>query len=105
MNEATFVPQASATPGSVKNMRLSSIYSPKVAAAAAPDLKSSELRAASPLAKSKPKSQEVFDESGIAVPFERKLPPPNAFSAQLLPGKLMQLPDGKIMKKRHSMYA
>jgi hypothetical protein len=105
MNEATFVRQASATPGSAKNMRMSSTHGPKVAAAAAPDLKSSKLRTASPLAKSKPKSQEVFDESGIAIPFDRKLPIPNSFSAQLLPGNLMQLPDGKVMKKRHSMYA
>ena len=80
---------------------MSASYSSKVASAAAPDLQSPELRAAFSLAKNKSKSQEVFDESGNAIPFQKNLPPPNSFSAQLLPGNLMQHPDGTIMKKRH----
>ena len=105
LNESTSARYASANPGSAKNMRMSAIYSPKVAAAAAPDLQSSDLRAAFSLARSKTKSQEVFDESGNAIPLEKNLPPPSAFSAQLLQGKFMQHPDGTIVKKRPSMYS
>ena len=54
---------------------------------------------------SKTKSHEVFDESGNAIPLEKNLPPPSAFSAQLLQGKFMQHPDGTIVKKRPSMYS
>ena len=105
LNEPTSARQTSATPGKAKHMRISSVYSPQVAAAAAPDVQSSEFRAAFSIANSKSKTQEVFDESGNAIPFDKNLPPPKPFTAQLLPGKLMQHPDGSITKKRQAMYA
>jgi hypothetical protein len=86
-------------------MRLSATYSPTVAASVAPDSRSSALLGAFSLAKGKSRPQEVFDESGNAVPLTKNLPPPNSFSAQLLPGNLMQFPDGTVSKTRQSLYS
>jgi len=61
-------------------MRLSATYSPTVAASVAPDSRSSALLGAFSLAKGKSRPQEVFDESGNAVPLTKNLPPPNSFS-------------------------
>jgi hypothetical protein len=88
-------------------MRLSATYSPNLAAAVAskPDTRSSTLRGAFSLVKATSKSQEVFDEGGNAVLLTKNLPLPNSFSAQLLPGNLMQFPDGTVTKARQSMYS
>jgi hypothetical protein len=83
--------------------------SPKIAAAGMPDLQSSASRKTFTVAASslKSKSRDVFDESGSAVPLAnsmKRLPVPNSFSAQLLPGQLMQHPDGTVKAKRDSLY-
>ena len=82
------------------------LYSPNAALAAnrRADEPSSAVRESPSIVKRKLKSKEVYDESGNAMPL-MKLPPPNSFSAQLVPGGLLQLPDGSVSKKRDGMYA
>ena len=107
VNESSSGRHAGAPSEGAKSMRL---YSPKAALAAngradaQSSAPSSAVRRAPTIAKSKSKSNEVFDEGGNAVSL-MKLPPPNSFSAQLVPGGFLQHPDGSVVKKRDGMYA
>lgn len=107
LNETSSTQRSLTTPvpGSAKNMRISASYSPNIAAAVMTDSQPPVLRGAFKVAATKSKSHEVFDESGNAVPMTKNLPVPSSFTAQLLPGKLMQYPDGTVKSKKHSMYA